>query len=279
MIVDQAAELLTLINRSSVGSDAPAYDALVNANIERMKNRLRFRGAGEPLRAGRFEEAAAAAFAVSSSSQLANVLDPNLLDPIAGDACGTMAAVDATTMSLRLAAHLLTNETAPARYVTVVDGGVIPSQDAGGYDTHNANCPSQARNVSKVLQSLADVINAPGEDDPAKIDLDSTLVIINTEFGRTPHGEGMGGRGHWPNAYPVAVIGGPVDSASAGVYGATDENEEPLLAISPAEHRIAVLLSLGIWPFEQEGYNVSDVFGTATEPEAATVVREKVFGA
>jgi hypothetical protein len=37
-------------------------------------------------------------------------------------------------------------------------------------------------------------------------------------------------------------------------------------------------MALGIWPFEQESYNVSDVVGAADEVSAATTVRETVLG-
>ena len=37
-----------------------------------------------------------------------------------------------------------------------------------------------------MLQELASRINEPAEGDPAKLDLDDTLVVITSEFGRTP---------------------------------------------------------------------------------------------
>jgi hypothetical protein len=38
--------------------------------------------------------------------------------------------------------------------------------------------------------------------------LDSTLVIVNTEFGRTPKINGTAGRDHWPKVFSIALAGG-----------------------------------------------------------------------
>jgi hypothetical protein len=50
--------------------------------------------------------------------------------------------------------------------------------------------------------------------------LDSTLVWVNSEFGRTPSVNRGGGRDHWPWAYSLALAGGGV--AGGVCLGATD---------------------------------------------------------
>src|SRR6185503_11542488 len=102
-------------------------------------------------------------------------------------------AADATRMNLQLAAHLLNHPTARARYVCVMDGGLTPAKDAGGYDTHELNCPTQARNLSHTLAALMEIVRMPGEDAPDKLDLDKTMIVISTEFGRTPEVQGEDG--------------------------------------------------------------------------------------
>src|SRR5262249_374217 len=148
-------------------------------------------------------------------------------------------ATDASLMNLRLAAHLINHPTSPARYVCVVDSGIQPSQDAGGFDTHQLDCSPQATNVLHSLESLVSVIRKPGDNDPSKLDLDKTLIIINTDFGRTPGAEGTTkkGRGHWPFGFPIILIGGPVSSANHGIYGACGPDAKATLAIKPQEHR------------------------------------------
>ena len=50
--------------------------------------------------------------------------------------------------------------------------------------------------------------------------LDSTLVWVNSEFGRTPRINGNAGRDHWPWAYSLALAGGGI--AQGCCLGATD---------------------------------------------------------
>jgi len=52
--------------------------------------------------------------------------------------------------------------------------------------------------------------------------LESTLVIVATEFGRTPEINVNSGRDHWPNAFSVVVSGGGVKGGR--VVGQTDKN-------------------------------------------------------
>ena len=51
--------------------------------------------------------------------------------------------------------------------------------------------------------------------------LDSTLVILTGEFGRTPDINAMGGRDHWPNAFSAAFAGAGITGGR--VLGETDE--------------------------------------------------------
>src|SRR6185295_1880492 len=112
------------------------------------------------------------------------------------------------------AAHLLTHPTQPARYVCVIDGGLQIADGGGGYDTHVENSHTQARNLGHMLKGLMAIINQPGENDPTKLDLDKTMTVLTTEFGRTPYAQDKGkGRNHWPYGYPIVFMGGPIRSA------------------------------------------------------------------
>ena len=50
--------------------------------------------------------------------------------------------------------------------------------------------------------------------------LDSTLVWVNSEFGRTPRVNKAAGRDHWPWAYSLVLAGGGI--ARGVCLGATD---------------------------------------------------------
>lgn len=51
--------------------------------------------------------------------------------------------------------------------------------------------------------------------------LDSTLVIVSSEFGRTPEINEMAGRDHWPNVFSVVLGGGGITGGR--VFGSSDE--------------------------------------------------------
>lgn len=279
--VDNAQRLYDLLARGTVGAapEKAQYDALLTAHIDGYRERLRFGGSGNPLRSARLTSLAQAAVAVSGSDSVAAVLDPALFQAQGATVCGQTNTINVPGMSLNLARHLLTHPTEPARYACVVDTGLYEASGGGGYDTHTENSRDTARNFTNAMQQLMSIINRPGESDPTKISLDDTLVIINTEFGRTPVSQSGGnGRNHHPYGYVTALIGGPIRAAQKGVVGAIGADGRAADYVTPSEGRIAALLALGIWPFSPEAFFVSDVQGVSTEPDAVVRVTERVLG-
>lgn len=277
---DNATRLIELLSRTELGSvDARAkYDQLMNVYIDRYNARLQWNGAGEPLRSSRFEQLHNAAGTVANVDAISNVMDASLFDDLSGSACLENGLLDIPGMGLRAARHLLTHPVEPARYVCVSDIGLREASGGGGYDTHTENSYVTARNFDNLMRNLLGIINQPGENDPTKLNLDDTLIILNTEFGRTAYAQGMTGRNHHPYGYVSVYIGGPITSAQQGIYGAIGPNSVASTYITPAENRIAALLAMGIWPFSPEAFAVSDVRGAATELDAALKVTERVLG-
>ena len=64
---------------------------------------------------------------------------------------------------------------------------------------------------------------------------------------------------------------------SAGIYGACGNDAVAVESSTPAENRVAALLAAGIWPFSQESFNVSDVPGAITEPEAVELTTQRLL--
>ena len=87
----------------------------------------------------------------------------------------------------------------------------------GGWDTHDNNFDRVAEKVPQVDQAMAALIS----DLKAKGLLKSTLVVIATEFGRTPRINGRSGRDHHPAAFSGMLAGGPIKGGQ--VYGKSDE--------------------------------------------------------
>ena len=63
--------------------------------------------------------------------------------------------------------------------------------------------------------------------------LDSTLVLVTSEFGRTPKINAGGGRDHWPRVVSIVMAGGGVKRGS--IYGASDA-----LAAEPSDSPLGV---------------------------------------
>jgi hypothetical protein len=276
--VDTGGDITTLLARGTVGKNRAQYDALMQQYIDAYSGRLQWKGVGAPLRAPPAVDLGSSAAEIANAAAISAVLAPRYFQTYQGTECGD-SNVDTTTMSLALATHLLTHPTTPARYACVIDGGLVMADGGGGYDTHVENSHTQARNLGHTLKALMALINEPGENDPAKLDLDTTMIVLTTEFGRTPTAQDGGkGRNHWPYGFPITFIGGPIRGAGAGVFGACGPDSMATVSSSPQENRIAALLALGIWPFDPESYGVSDVPGATTEAEAAEMVKKRQLG-
>ena len=279
--LDDSRRLTTLLSRAKLGSAAKRaeFDALLGVYFDQYSERLRYGGAGEAVRAEKFEDLLRAVTKQEQADVIQSMLPPSYLEPwqTTLDLCGTSpvpATANYPAMGLRLAAHLLTHPTHRARHCTVVDTGLRQADSGGGYDTHSEDPITQTRNLDNFLLHLLDFINEPGENHPTKLDLDETMIILNTEFGRTPAPQGgptARGRNHWSHGFVQVYIGGPIRAGQAGIYGHIDDEGYATVFASPAEHRIAALLALGVYPFEADSYSSSDVQGAPEEgrPRAA----------
>jgi hypothetical protein len=276
--IDQAERLVSLLGRPTLGSAEARqqYDALVAAYGTQYQERLKFPGRSDLARSARLADLIQAGTTVSHADAVAAVMDPSFFNPKNSTVCGD-SNENIPLMSFQLAAHLLTHPTERASYVCVVDTGLEEASGGGGYDTHTENSAVQARNLRNCFQQLAAIINKPGESDPSKIDLADTLIILNTEFGRTPTAQDQSdGRNHHPYGYATAMIGGPIDSKA--VVGAIGPNGTATTFVRPSEQRIAALLALGIWPFSPEAFGVSDVDGATDEIGAVEKITKEVLG-
>ncbi len=124
------------------------------------------------------------------------------------------------------------------------------------WDTHHQNFSKLREGLCPPFdQSLAMFL----EDLHARGLLDSTLVVVSGEFGRSPRiglitQNGMTektGRDHWPHAFTVLLAGGGVRGGQ--VYGATGSTggyvtDNP---VGPADLAATILLHLGIDPHRE----------------------------
>jgi uncharacterized protein (DUF1501 family) len=130
---------------------------------------------------------------------------------------------------------------AGAKFVTVTDRG---------WDTHE-NLFNRLKegftggSVGKIPK-LDVAYSALIEDLSQRGLLDTTLVIVMGEFGRTPKLNPRGGRDHWPRAFSVALAGGGIRGGQ--VVGKSDSHgERPAdRPVTPADLARTIYHSLGI---------------------------------
>ncbi len=189
---------------------------------------------------------------------------------------------DLTATKLKLAAKLLTQPATATKYITVVDTSYGQNSSGFGieaYDFHTTYIKRAVDKYPAMWKRLCAIINAPGEKNPAKLNLDETLIVINTDFGRSPvPQDSQNGRNHYPTAYTTLMFGGPVGAAQMGIVGAIDKFAQPFEALRPAETRAAVLVALGIYPFSKETFGFEEMDGVKTEAEAIAKITNKVLG-
>ncbi len=75
--------------------------------------------------------------------------------------------------------------------------------------------------------------------------LDSTMIVVTSEFGRTPKVKGNGGRDHHPNGFSAMLAGGGIKGGIA--VGETDENgRDPFPEFEPKHLHATIAEALGM---------------------------------
>jgi Protein of unknown function (DUF1501) len=86
----------------------------------------------------------------------------------------------------------------------------------GGWDMHNQIKGGMQGQMPAFDQGFATLIR----DLERTGLLDSTLVMMSSEFGRTPKINGTAGRDHWPKVFSVVLAGGGIKKGM--IYGSSD---------------------------------------------------------
>lgn len=114
----------------------------------------------------------------------------------------------------------------------------------GGWDTHYDNftaVPARCKDLDDGLSALLADLNRRGL-------LQETLVVVATEFGRTPEivAEHQNGRDHYPKAFSCVLAGGGV--IGGRTYGKTDPNGGKVIEglTSPQDLNATIAHALGV---------------------------------
>ncbi|MBA4018115.1 MAG: DUF1501 domain-containing protein [Pirellula sp.] len=124
----------------------------------------------------------------------------------------------------------------------VAAGVRFVSMTYGGWDMHNGIVPAMKRQLPTFDQAYAALIR---DLDRCGL-LDETLVMVSSEFGRTPKINNTAGRDHWPKVFSVALAGGGIKKGIT--YGtsnaiASEPEDDP---VGPQDLATTVYNQLGI---------------------------------
>lgn len=166
------------------------------------------------------------AYSLVASQAAREAFDLDQEDPALCDAYGRNAAGQRMIMARRLVA-------AGVRMVTLT---------YGSWDMHDQITPGMRAQMPAFDQALAALLR----DLDARGLLARTLVLVSSEFGRTPKINTTAGRDHWPKVFSVLLAGGGVQGGM--VYGSSNAtaSEPDTDPVSPADLAATVYHLLGI---------------------------------
>jgi len=166
------------------------------------------------------------AYGLISSEKARDAFDINKETPATRDQYGRNAAGQRMLLARRL-----------------VEGGVrFVTLHYGGWDFHNGITANTRAQMPAFDQALAALIR----DLETRGMLDKTLVMVSSEFGRTPKINTTAGRDHWPKVFSVMLAGGGIKKGL--VYGKSDstasEPDEDALGVEDLAHTVYTCLGI-----------------------------------
>lgn len=281
---------------------SPNSDALFAELRKQYRDLLRWQGISSPIRSANFATYNYANNYLVNAKDLDTLLGGNTLVANPENVCAinpntnpdSSTPIDNHTLrSLQAAAKMLNNG---ARHVTVVDDGFSKGsmRDSNmAYDLHGNNDVSVTEMTSAHLfnmaKSLESIISDGGIGLSAgisdMISLDDTLVVIHSEFNRTPNADSdTFGRQHFPSANIAILIGGPVTSRGIkghiGLIDGVHESAAVEKACSPTDIHAAVMMAAGVDPMHPDSFTTGDDFSSEISPGGATnasAIRENLY--
>jgi hypothetical protein len=112
----------------------------------------------------------------------------------------------------------------------------------GGWDMHNAIVPGFRGQMPAFDQAFAALITDLERTGLLK----ETVVMVSSEFGRTPKINATAGRDHWPKVFSVVLAGGGIKAGS--IYGSSNStaSEPEENAIGPEDLFYTIYNCLGV---------------------------------
>lgn len=180
------------------------------------------------------------AFDVLTAPQLRDCFDPIHLTPEVRERYGNTLFGNSAFIATKLVAS-------GVRFVNVIWTwyyGAYPGVADYGWDTHEHNFSilrSYLPQVDRVYSALMEDLERTGL-------LDETLVVLTTDFGRTPGVNTTAGRDHWMHCYSTLMAGAGIRGGT--IHGASDSSAAWPVdgAVRPADLCATIYRTLGIDP-------------------------------
>jgi len=136
--------------------------------------------------------------------------------------------------------------------------------ELGGWDYHDniyGKLPANAGKLDKGLSSLLEHLTQKGL-------LDSTLVVVSTEFGRKPDVNPNQGRDHHPDGFTCLMAGAGVKAGQ--VYGTTTKDGKFAAdhVLEVTDFNATIAWALGIDPAREEESSIGQPFTLANKGKA-----------
>ena len=271
-----AAEFRAALARTTTGGGG-SYDGLIDAYRASFTDALSH--GGSQLRSTGLDGYSSARNALGIAPALEEIIGDTLDVPAARLVRCDSEEAYPLEQALDLALDLLNreDETQRAGYV-----GIAEKRDR--YDGHRANAAHNIPTLAALLSLLKRKVFPEGAGLPT-LNLDDTMVVLTSEFGRTPWWQvgRTDGRNHHPEGSLSVLIGGPIPVGRSGYAGSmTSAGYAADDAFTPADVRAAVLMAAGIDPLETpDVFSISDLSipsGAAEEALRLRTLREEILG-
>jgi hypothetical protein len=180
------------------------------------------------------------AFELLTSPTLRSCFDPALFDQHVTERYGNTLFGNSAYIASKLVAS-------GVRFVNVLwtwyNTAIAGLQDFG-WDTHEHNFAT----LGHFLPHLDQVYSSLMEDLDRSGLLDETLVVLTSDFGRTPGVNRTAGRDHWVHCYSTILAGGGI--VGGQIYGASDKHAAVPIdcPVRPADICATIYRCLGIDP-------------------------------
>ncbi len=190
--------------------------------------------------AAKFDQFQRWGFDVLTSHQLQRCFDPALIDQSVKERYGNTLFGNSAFIATQLVAQGVQFVNVIWTWYFQLIGGL---QDFG-WDTHEHNFSILRRylpHVDQVYSSLMEDLERTGL-------LEETLVVLTSDFGRTPNVNATAGRDHWPHCYATILAGAGIRGGT--VFGSSDKQAAwPVDGpVRPADICATIYECLGIDP-------------------------------